>query len=198
MSNYVQNFKVRNEYYRAAKRHLAVCKEIKKLLLPFYEFEKTHSELNTSEKILKSQLLADLYYLTGYVIECTYCMVIYHEFPKLNTKRDLIAVAGETGKKNISFSSKKKPNADTCIIADSNHKLSGFKNIFGQSYLNREIPIKENLFNNCQILFDEWEAEVRYAKTEQEPIKSNLTLDKVFIFLDGADKNFKACNGYHQ
>jgi predicted DNA-binding protein YlxM (UPF0122 family) len=48
-----------------------------------------------------------------------------------------------------------------------------------------------------QILFDEWEAEVRYCKAETEPIKSHLTIKKVEAFFNGASEIFNACKSFH-
>jgi hypothetical protein len=192
------NFKVRDEYFRAAQRHLAVCKELRDRIEVFKKKEENNSSLSESEILLKNQLLCDLYYLTGYVIECTYCMVIFSHFHNIEHKRDLKAVEGATGKKNISFSN--KVNEDTfVVVGESNrqHSLGHFKNVFGENYLNREVPIDLSLFDKCRKLFEEYEAEVRYFKTETEPIKSNLTYEKVFAFLEGARNNFKNCNAYH-
>ncbi len=190
-------YEVRNEYYRAAKRHLAVCLQLQNNLLEIRKIEDKNSSLNKGEIMLKDHLLTDLYYLAGYVIECTYCMVIFHHFPKIKHKKTLVAELGGVGKKNISFRSKINENPETCIIADGNHRLGGFQKVFGENYLKVATPINLSVFNKCQNLFDEWEAEVRYNKAETEPIKFNLTINQVFDFLSGAKAVFNACKNFH-
>ncbi len=193
----VRDYKVRDEYYRAAKKHITVCKKLVESLLVIKEKENNNSSLNNSELLLKEHILTNLYYLSGYIIECTYCMVIFHHFHKLPHKKALIAEQGGIGKKNISFSSKVNDNPETCIIANSHHRLGGLKRAFEQDYLNREVPINLSVFRECQILFDEWEAEVRYCKAETEPIKSHLTIKKVEAFFNGASEIFNACKSFH-
>jgi len=189
--------KVRNEYHTAAKRHLAVCKELKNKI--HSDFELRENSLNEKEKELKQQLLSDLYYLTGYIIECSCCMAIYHHFKVFN-KRELRAKEGGNKKNNISFSN--KVNLDTfLIIGDGNnpHSLEHFKNVFTSNYLNiskssLDIPLLNgdlSIFknNNCKTLFEEYEAEIRYNKIENCSIK--LDYKNTFGFLESASIIYK-------
>jgi hypothetical protein len=196
------NFKVRDEYFRVAQRHLAVCKELQERIEVFEKKEKSNSSLSESEILLKHQLLCDLYYLAGYVIECTYCMVIFHHFPNIDEKKLLVAQANSVGINNISFkklTNKNDTQQETFVIVDSNHRLNLFKKVFTPDYLNIENPIRENLFERpeCKNLFHQYEAEVRYAKTELPILKKHIKVEKIFKLLEAAEINFKNCNAYH-
>lgn len=195
------SFKVRDEYFRAAQRHLAVCKELQKRIKQLQNKEVGGSSLSQNEELLKHQLLCDLYYLTGYVIECTYCMVIFHYFPDVLEKKDLRAQPDAVGKNNISFKDKvnKASDNETFVIVDSNHRLSSFKNVFTPNLLGVENPIDETLFSKdkCRNLFIQYEAEVRYFKTEKPILKNYMNSERVFALLEAAEKNFNNCSIYH-
>lgn len=188
------NFKVRNEYFRAAQRHLAVCKELRKRI-----------ESIDSENELKYQLLCDLYYLTGYVIECSCCTAIFHHFSNLEHKK--LLDKSTNGKYSKVFFRISKEDKKNFGVADSDHKLVNFKkaarqDIFANLFVSATkvaIPLldgKTDIFSNnhCLNLYTQYEAEVRYDKINLEGIILN-TLN-CFGFLKAAETIYEKSKSY--
>ena len=151
------NFKVRNEYFGAAQRHLAVCQELQKQIKVFQEKEGKGSSLSKSEELLKHQLLCDLYYLTGYVIECSCCTAIYHHFPNLLDKKDLKKNSPDSKYPKVIFKIGQNDNDRFSFfcIADKDHKLTNFTKAFLKDFLNTKVNIpllngETQIFQNTQ------------------------------------------------
>lgn len=144
-------FEIRNDYYEAAKRHLFVCHKLKEYIEEKYK-EKQDEEINE-----RKNLLNDLYYLTGYIIECCCSAAIFHFFPNLIEKKALKKGTDSTYPKVIFKSS--TPIPSFFIVASSNHTLIHFKeapHFF--TGIGNKIPLlngKDLIFqqNNCMELY---------------------------------------------
>lgn len=62
---------VYTEYKEAAERHLEVCYTLSEILTDF-EYQKQKRSVSDKEITTHDRLLADLYYLSGYMVECLY------------------------------------------------------------------------------------------------------------------------------
>lgn len=69
------------DYLSAAEIHIAACKELRKRLK---EKDRLYPDWKDREKIRQ-----ELYYLSGYVIECAVCYAVGYILEKLNDKADI-------------------------------------------------------------------------------------------------------------
>ncbi len=194
-----KSYKVRDDYKEAVSKHLEACTILRDFIEnEFKSKENKGSSLSAREQRRKIQLLEELYYLTGYVIECSCCMAIFHHFPSLQKKGDLKAKGDFRGKNNISFkkasdsSQKQKEELNnTFFVADSNHKLTHFKNV--SQYMRtsfQHIDVLngyDSIFKskNCDELYKNYEAEVRYNLLKERN-NIELSYENVFNFLEVA------------
>jgi hypothetical protein len=171
--------KVYQEYQKAANRHLKTCIELRNIISKLSE----KPEIN--KKLIKN-VTEDLYYLSGYIIECSCCMLIYFNFD-ISSKKDLKATKIGHCLENIAFTKPQKEEVTddkTLYISNTNHEMRSFQDIY--KYL-PDIPINTPLINgslqvferaNCKDLFFNWGAEVRYS------IDITLTTEKTLKFLE--------------
>ncbi len=77
------------DYKDAAERHLETCYSIYNKLVEI-EDKKQHGGINLSEERTRNNLLANLYYLSGYMVEClySYAMCKYEDKILNHTIRD--------------------------------------------------------------------------------------------------------------
>jgi len=166
---------IAHTYITAAKRHKYVCGKI----LDLSEF----TEIKDEQDILtenQRNLLANVYYLTGYIIECSCCAAIYSFYPKLRHKTNLSSSELDKGymPRNVAFSSK-SPSVFS-VTGDGNHTLKHFAN-FPAYFEKSSIPLLQGNFsdfdaNQCYDLFENYKAELRYELPNSISIHySNVT-----------------------
>ncbi len=172
------------EYKTAAERHLETCLELVTVLEKYRQKEQNQGLTNNETKD-KNKLLGDLYYLTGYIIECSYSCAIYHKinFPDYISVEELKpanwSTYGVTA--DVTFRKTKYGGSEltTFKIAVSNHQLSGRMDFFSTKMgYTPPIPLLDgnNISRPASDLFDNWNAEVRYV------IDSSLILDYENVF----------------
>lgn len=162
--------KVYQEFQKAADRHLKTCLELKKVIE------------NETKSDLKRKLLEDLYYLSGYIIECSCCWFVfsYEKFKKYEKREDLVATKPNECEDNVSYEQNIYPN-DTLIIKDGKHYLKNFKRLYLYFREYPDVSIingKTNAFLDAT-LFTHWYANIRY----KIPDGVNCNEDSVFSFL---------------
>lgn len=180
------------EYKEAAERHLEVCFQLEKLLIHYQKVENGRTLTNKEAKE-KLQLLSDLYYLSGYIIECSYNYAIYKHIsypntePVKNLKPANWAIYGiSVNNMNVSYRSiTNGGNSSTFLICRPDHKLDCSMHFFASSThggnLALPIPLLDgnNVARPCTDLFQNWGAEIRYTIDSS----LNLDYDNVFDFL---------------
>ncbi len=184
--------KVYQEYQQAANRHLKTCIELRSTI------SKLSGKPEINKKLIKN-VTEDLYYLSGYIIECSCCMLIFFNFDDISSKYDLLATQTGYCMQNISFT---KPQKDkivddkTLYLSNTNHEMRSFQYI--DKYL-PNIPTNTPLISgdlqsferaNCKDLFFNWGAEVRYS------IDITLTTEKTLRFLEIAEKIYTNINQF--
>ncbi|MBN1463771.1 MAG: hypothetical protein JW922_08890 [Paludibacteraceae bacterium] len=82
-------------YISAAKRHKYVCSEL---------FERLKNDISEDNQ---KRILHNIYYLTGYIIECSCCAAIYSHYPKIQHKRNLdtTSLTRDRKPRNVAFKS---------------------------------------------------------------------------------------------
>lgn len=178
------------EYKIAAERHIEVCLQIQNILEEYKERE-TVGTLTTTGIKEKNKILSNLYYLSGYIIECSYNCAIYKQ----------LAWTGDVSRLRVSDNSygvSCNPEASSMFVIRrrgsgvKQHQLSGNMHFF-QTVIPitavSSVPILGYDISSqpCFDLFDNWNAEIRYT------IDSSLNLDynNVFDFFFTAVKVFE-------
>jgi hypothetical protein len=159
-----------SEYLNAARKHLVTCELLKENI----------SQINTSntqEKTKCKQLLLNLYYLTGYILECSIKYGIYkvidHD-PRSPVK-----------------------SLETSELSYKTHiKHHRFKN-YSEHLINKSPGIKlvddtTSIPKDVVHLYNTWDAEVRYWYRDIDtPTQRKLTKQNLFKLLAYADEAFK-------
>ncbi len=156
---------VYQDYKTAADRHLEVCFQLLHHIEENYQKKEPLSIRQTKEKL---QLLADLYYLSGYIIECSYNCAIYKSLGWNGNVKDL-----EDTNNSVSF--KPRRWSPRFIILSQSHTLSGHMDFFQTiKPVTTSIPligVPLHPTHPAFDLFDNWNAEIRYL------IDTSITLD---------------------
>lgn len=170
------------EYKIAAERHLETCWSLVEKL-NYYEDKRQKASLNSKDLNSESHLLANLYYLSGYMLECmySYAMCKYENnratvSHKFETRNDLKDVLDQHNGSvpylhtyRLCFSHQKRPqrNVRYSITRDKHQmslsELSFFQN---EGVINQgDIELLDgntNLSSLTQGLFLNWSAYERY------------------------------------
>lgn len=164
---------IAKEFILAAERHKVVCEKL--LNMPELANLKK-SEDNSSSSIITSpqqrQILSDIYYLSGYIIECSCTAAIYSHYPKLHHKDNLNPLAEDKDRKlrNVKFKTNEPTVFSVCGKGD--HSLSHFTK-YPNFFANPNIPLLDGndaIFTskNCYPLYDCFYAEIRYGLKPDE------------------------------
>ncbi len=171
---------IAKEFILAAERHKVVCEKL--LAMPELKNLSANDILlgNNSDEW---RLLADIYYLSGYIIECSCCAAIYSFYRHLDlaAKKDLKAntIADDGTTKAVAFSYDKNATPAKMYASNKDHYLvretgfDKFNSVFDNSAPDT-IPIlggnKIKVFKdkNVNDLLINWSANIRY-KVEREP-----------------------------
>jgi len=161
------------DYKDASERHLATCLNIFERI---YELEIKRNDRGITQKDLKLQnrLLENLYYLSGYMLECLYNYTICKKegIPD-NLHINLLDRAPNYGKYNICFNYTKKNTNIRYSLVRKAHNMTLSDLAYLDSHSNTEnIPLIHNNLHftdiNSQILFDNWSVFERYKINHNE------------------------------
>lgn len=159
------------EYANAAERHQETCVQLLHILDGRYKSKEIASGLSARERKEKVELLGNLYYLSGYIIECAYSYAICKHIglnladsPK-NQLRS-VQIGGVTWSPN-NTSRYGASHALTRIghkmsVPEMSYFSSGPGSVAGVS----SIPIiggSDMSTPTTRNLFDNWSAEIRYS-----------------------------------
>lgn len=159
------------DYKAASERHLETCLQIKEILEQQFQ---PKTLLSAREAKEQEQLLSNLYYLSGYVIECIYNYAIFKNisFPSNVDVADLKYNSGGLPRYpvlcNVAFRSNQHTPTGTFIIAGAiGHKLFGHMGFFQTHFIHTgasSIPLLNNqpLIRHCDTLFQAWDVYSRY------------------------------------
>lgn len=172
------------DYYKdAAERHLETCKELREYIKANFQNKPT---LTPQEEKKQKMILANIYYLSGYVIECVVNYGILKHIKFENTGKQLKDLIPDDNDSGVSYSNYPKiPHTKKIVylIYAGNHKLNaGNKHHFFKSVVKitgREfdsIPFINGkpLKPEQQKLFRNWGATVRYEIDENLLVLSNI------------------------
>jgi hypothetical protein len=176
----MQHLTIAKEFILAAERHKVVCEKL--LAMPELE-NLAAEEILPSNNSDEWRLLADIYYLSGYIIECSCCAAIYSFYRHLDpaAKKGLRAstIADDGNTKAVAFCYDKHAIPAKMYAANADHYLvkgdkgfDKFNSVFDNSAPNT-IPIlggSKKVFKdkNVNDLLINWSANIRY-KVEKEP-----------------------------
>ncbi len=164
------------EYKTAAERHLETCWQLL-FVLEEYKRKQQANTLLPHEIKSRNKILGDLYYLAGYIIECSYSCSIFHKigFPNDIDVRELEPAKWSLYSISYDVTYRKTSGggtSNTFVIANSTHTLSGRMDFF-ISKMGFTPPIvllngynlldSNNNIRPASILFDNWNAEIRYT-----------------------------------
>lgn len=166
------------EYKKASERHLETCLQLVGIVDNKDQYKLSSLDIE--------RLLSNMYYLTGYIIECilNYAIFKYIRFPPVADINTLYSTSeGKTY--DISFRSKKGVGF---FITQPQHKLGGYSNFFIINGVPGadQVPfldgrdIGSHYPTAAKTLFDEWQAEIRYHIDSSKII---LTQTNVYEFL---------------
>ncbi|MBM7070625.1 hypothetical protein JQC92_01015 [Shewanella sp. 202IG2-18] len=157
------------EYLNAARKHLTTCEVIKNSI---EELDSKSADSGTSK-----QLLLNLYYLTGYVFECS---IKYGIYKVINYERGKPVQQLDTAA--LSYKSHIKFHRFTKYQDHLISKSPGIKLIDDRSQVPRDIIL----------LYKSWDAEVRYWYSAcNSDVEGRLTKTNLFKLLDYAICAFK-------
>lgn len=157
---------VYTEYKNASERHLETC------LFLLERLSKLEQKNNLNRKEIKSQkhLLSNLYYLSGYMLEClySYAMCKNQNIPREgNVKNILDGAEHGTYKICFTYNKKRRLNVEYSIVRPQHRmSLSELSYFQAEGVISEPIPLLDNstqLSNsNSQSLFENWTVFERY------------------------------------
>ncbi len=174
------------EYKKASERHLDTCLSLKRIIDDKYEGK----SLNPILELEKQEHLFNLYYLSGYIIECrlNYSILEYINFNRIASRHRLPSFKRLRSTHNpyeVSYSDRNdryalwQPNHEFQSNIDffaNGSKLSGIDTIRGiNGHAIRPIRVNQ--------LFRDWGAHYRYETRNQTLIST-----EIFDFLDFANE----------
>lgn len=158
----------------SARKHQYTCEEILRCI-------KNTTVSNTQKQVKQKQLILNLFYLSGYIIECSVKYGIYHLISyDRNTPVNQLKQDGLTYEDHI-----KKHKFD-CYTEAFNRLKGGFKLIDERSNIDRDVVH----------IYRMWDAEVRYwySNTDRKII-DKITLKNVETFYNLATELMKEIEG---
>lgn len=185
------------EYKTASERHLETCLKLKDIVMATY----SKTSLTLDEEKKKNELLANIYYLSGYVIECivSYSILKFIDFDSIRNKHGITEVKqlkfyhtnGSNNNYGVAYGyrdigNRFTPYACRWSIYSQAHKLTPNltfftveANLTGLGIRGIDVPLTGYLKD----MLKKWDAETRYQINS-----GNLNQkDRVFEFLDLAE-----------
>jgi hypothetical protein len=140
------------DYYKdAAERHLETCKELREFIKTNYQGSST---LSKEEEKKQKMILANIYYLSGYVIECIVNFGIL---------------------KHIKFETTGKKSVDKLTFLDSKHKVSYSREDKFSEYSLWEKDHKLNAGNN-KLLYFKQKIKIAGGEIDKIPLINGLPM----------------------
>lgn len=178
------------DYKTASERHLETCLKLQELTMNNY----IGKPLQTNDLKIKNEILGNIYYLSGYIIECivNYGMLVYIDFDKICKKQRISSVHDLKLRHNnskISYSSYSDENAKYYLWQASHKQFEKNPNIYFFDQEARiqgaEIDIIKNRLNdqNIRRLFKSWCVKSRYTINPIILDGKNVNENLVFEFL---------------
>ena len=148
------------DYKIASERHLETCLKLKDVVVA--------NSLTDVDLKGKNEILANIYYLSGYVIECivNYGMLVYINFAKISKEKKISSVYDlrlAHNKAKISYSPNDDNNAKYYLWRPSHKQFEAKPNIYffknEAKIENKELDkIEKKLTeNNVKELFKKWD-----------------------------------------
>jgi hypothetical protein len=185
------------EYATAAERHLETCMHLVHILEEQYQKKESIKGLSRRESKEKLELLSNLYYLSGYVIECVYSYALCKHIG-LNSAMDIKPQLPRNGvcwnQASVNANSSTLTHAIYRpmhrMMKNSSNEINYFAGLGITSSAGSvsSIPILGGIdMSNpaAQILFENWSAEVRYS------ISQPLNYIDVFDFFWECEKIYR-------
>ena len=168
------------EYKKASKRHLYTCQTLKKNL-----------EKEGLSEEQKQHLLFNLYYLCGYIIECSlnFAILKFIDFERLARdnelqdrygKADFKKLKPKHNDKRVGFRRRRNENRDSWYLYHAGHKFQDNIKFFREQRDLRSVKINKT-FNALvdeaidNELFNKWDVHYRYDT-------KGITLDMAEVF----------------
>ena len=166
------------DYQTASERHLSTCLKLKEIVVSSY----SHDSLLPNELKTKNELLCNIYYLSGYIIECivNYGILKCINFEEISTKQrisDIPQLKLEHNDYKVSYSPKYEYGAryylyrpahrhfptDRRKYGGGSPNIDFFKNAAGIQ--GKEIDQIHSMLNSSIVikLFRSWSVETRYS-----------------------------------
>jgi|GEM_PF-2146946 len=163
-----------SEYKIAAERHLETCYHLS-IKVQEIELKKIGSQISLRELDNQRNLLSNLYYLSGYMVECLYSYAMCkneHNNPNpINGNVKDVLDRADRGTYNLCFLESKRTNQGVRYsIARPKHSMSlselSYFTVHGTGTLAVAIPLLDNITElstpDLQNLFTNWSAYERY------------------------------------
>jgi hypothetical protein len=181
------------DYKTASERHLETCLKLKEQTVNNY----VNKTLQPNELKVKNEILGNIYYLSGYIIECivNYGMLVYIDFDKICKKEKISSVHDlklTHNKAKISYSSNSDKNAKYYLWQTSHKQFERNPNIYffdqEAKIQGSEIDLIKSKLNNQNIkgLFKNWCVKSRYTINPIILNGKDVNETAVFDFLDFA------------
>ncbi|WP_228200357.1 hypothetical protein [Acinetobacter sp. WCHAc010034] len=149
------------EYLNSARKHQYTCEEILKCI-------KSNSATTSQEKVKQKQLIFNLFYLSGYIIECSVKYGIYHLISYDRNKP-----VKELNQNDLTFDRHIKVHKFERYTDAFNKLQGGYKLIDNTKDISPEV---------IQI-YKNWDAEVRYWFNQSNMhVEGKITLKNVETF----------------
>lgn len=162
------------EYLNSARKHQYTCEEILKCI-------KGNNANTPSKQTQQKQLVLNLFYLSGYIIECSVKYGIYHLISYDRNKP-----VSELNQNNLTYNDHIKVHRFDRYTEAFNKLKGGSRLIDNRSNIDREI---------LQI-YNTWDAEVRYWSNNSEKKSiDKITLNNVEKFYMLATELMKEIEG---
>lgn len=157
-----------SEYLNAARKHLITCEVLKENISEL-------DENNLQDKTKAKQLLLNLYYLTGYIIECSIKYGIY-KVVDFNPASEVATLSTNT----VSY----KDIQHHRFNRYSEHLVSKSPGI-------KLIDDRRNINSDVMYLYNNWDAPVRYwYKSIDSSMNRKLNKNNLFELLNHAKDAF--------
>lgn len=181
----------------AAERHKYACEK----LLNLRDLDNI-KDGNIEPKPMQKSILADTFYLSGYIIECTCCSAIYSHYDlTFQDRKNINETLPNRDRHTYNVNFKSDAVNVFSVIGDGEHSLLHFAN-FSKFFADPKIPLLNgdiSIFNACNNLFQHFRAEIRYI-TKEKGNSNNLIIHykNVFAFYQVACDIFEQVRNHYK
>ncbi len=158
------------DYLRAAEVHIAACKELRRRLRVRHDLYRNLTDRNKVKQ--------EIYYLSGYVIECMVCYAVGDVLDRLNPDENVHQENILSIDKILNTPKGKKPITFNPLFKEAEHKITNklkFIKEYRQNNRRSDIPILDNsnlhkddgLNRTFKFLHERWLPHVRYKLSDE-------------------------------